>query len=1157
MRKLLAGVFLLATSAWSQSYTASVRGTVTDASHAAVPNAKVTATDADRNVEYPTRTDAAGRYIFTTLPPARYTLTVEAPGFQKATEPPFRLEVQQQATLDVELAVGDVTTSVEVKASAPLLNTTSASLGQVVESRVFMSAPNQGRSPLSMVSVAPGITGAIGGVAFVSNGVRNNASAVLMDGGALTGIEQNGGITDVKYQPTVDVIEEFKVQTNFFSAEFGNTGGTVVNMVSKSGTNELHGVGYFFRRDNALNANSFFSNRNGLALVDSHRNNLGGTGGGPVYIPKLYNGKNRTFFFADFDGYKELGATSETASVPTAQQLSGDFSDTRLANGNMITIYNPFDTFKNAAGTTLRNPFLGNKIPLSMQNQITRNMDAYFPAPTSAGNAFTRVNNFFAQGSIPSANYKLDGKIDHNISDKQRFTARYSVNWGWSDVANLTGNISHNGNPGNNRAQQFVLDYTRTHSPTTIFNGRVGVTRVRSIRDPLSTGFDQTSLGFPKLIQYTGVLAFPRYQTTTYRAMGAGGFAVIHRFEDVYQATGSVTKIVGGHTLKAGAEYQLYHENYYQPNLPQGGFVFRRNETAANPLVGSSSQGDGLASALVGFGNGGALTIDYPTAQSSGYFGTFINDDWRITRRLTFNLGLRYDFDIPRTDRFNRLNWFDIGSPSPIRDQVKSVFPNLNGVMKFVDDNHKSPFDGDWNNVQPRFGFAFALNNKTSLRGAYGIFYTVSRHTIKGEVGSAFGLVDSSVQWTNDSHLTQLGTLQNPWPNGLTLPPGRNPLAFLGQDAGANFPHDDNPQYQQWNFSIQREVPGHGVVEVNYVGTKGTHLYFGTSDIVSDLNKLDPIYWGLGRDKLTSQVPNPFYRIITSPQAIELNGPTVELQRLLRAFPQYAGSIGGYRATPNIGNSMYHAAQFKYEKRFSYGLSMIAHYTISKMISDSDVAGTDVDFITGGSSIQNWKNLRLERSLSAFDVPQRAVISFDYLLPIGRSRTLGKSMNRILDGAIGGWELSSVITFSSGTPLAVVQSDNNLWEGDQRPNLIGNPSMPGSVKDRLNNYFNVKAFSAVPEDTYGSGPRTLNYRGPGLRNADLTMAKNFVIREHKSLQLRLEAYNVTNTTTFGFSTANANGAANRSFGDTSFGVISAYAPGRTPRQLQVALKFYY
>jgi hypothetical protein len=1158
MRKLAICFAVLSALGLAQQ-TGSIRGTITDATHSAVPNAKITVTDVDRGVDFSTVSDTAGRYVFPTLPAARYTLGVEAAGFQKATQPAFSVEVQQQATVNVELSVGSVSTSVEVQATAPLLNTTSASLGQVVENRLVVTLPNSGRDPLALIGLTAGIiaTGAsstnptaVSGVNFVSSGVRNSSAEVMMDGGPLTGIEQNGGITDVKYKPTTDVVDEFKIQTNAFSAEFGNSGGTVINMVSKSGTNQFHGVGYYFIQDNAMNANNWFSNKNNSPLANSRRQNYGGTIGGPVTLGKLYHGKNRTFFFFDYDRIQANSATTSLASVPTAQQLSGDFSDTRLSNGTVVPLYDPY-SLTTSNGTTLRNPIPGNLIPASRQNPITLAFDKYFPAPNQVGDPFTRNNNWFGQGSTPSHGNKLDVKIDHNISEKQRFSARYGVNWTYSGVANLVGNQSYNGNPGTERDQNFTMDYTRTQSPTTIIALRAGVLRVKSIRDPLSTGFDATTLGLPAyMTSGTNTHVFPLF-SAQYRSMGSGGYAIIHRYEDVYQYMGSVTKIVSGHTIKAGAEFRKLHENYYQPNLPGGGFTFSRNQTAQNPLISSSTQGDGLASALLGFGSSGAVSIDYATAQSAGYVATYLNDDWRLTRKLTINLGLRWDADIPRTDRFNRLNWLDYNAPAPIADnpQVKAVFPNLKGLMRFADSSNRTPYNGDWNNVQPRFGFAYALDNKTSIRAAYGLFYTVSRHTIKGEVGTAYGFTDSSIQWSLDSSITQFATFANPWPTGLTYPPGKNPSGFLGLGAGTPEPFDINPQYQMWNFSIQREIRGLGVLEVNYTGTKGTHLYFGSgSDVVGAPNNLNPIYWGLGRTALNGLVPNPFYGVITNPVAVNFNQPTIQLNRLLRTFPEYS-SAGGYRAEPNIGNSIYHAVQLKYEKRFSHGLSMVAHYTFSKMISDSDVAGSDVNWLAGSSTVEDLYNLRNERSVSTFDRTHRAVITGDYQLPFGRSRTFGKNMNRILDGAVGGWEVAPIITLQTGAPLGISQSASTLWNTSQRPNIIGDPSMPGPVSSKLNNYLNINAFSNAAPDTLGSAPRFLTaYRGPHLINQDVTLMKNFPIKESKYFQVRLEAYHWTNSPQW------ANPNTSYAIGSSSFGQITSAGGNRT---LQVAAKFYY
>jgi hypothetical protein len=617
----------------------------------------------------------------------------------------------------------------------------------------------------------------------------------------------------------------------------------------------------------------------------------------------------------------------------------------------------------------------------------------------------------------------------------------------------------------------------------------------------------------------------------------------------VYLAQGSMTKVVGAHTIKAGAEFRRYHENYFQPGYPAGTLGFSRNITGKDPLGSSSSQGNGIATMLLGWGSSGEMDLDYPTATASGYFGTYVQEDWRVTPKLTLNLGLRYDFDIPRTERFNRLNWFNYGAASPIAGQVPG-FTDLRGQMLYATGSHRSPYNGDYNNVQPRIGIAYALGKKMSLRAAYGMYYSVSRASIKGEVGSAFRS-GTGLQFSRDGNLTPYATLQNPFPSGLTQPPGpsKDPAAFLGLGFDAYDPHAINPQWQQWNFSIQRELPANAVLEVNYSGSKGTHLSFGTDDVLGNRNKLDPSYWAMGRDALFEQVPNPFYGVIKDPQSL-LSSPTVERQQLLLPFPQYDAYMGGYTAPPYIGNSIYHSVQFKYEKRFSQGLAVLAHYTISKLISDSDSPGTDIDWLGGYTGLQNWKNLRQERSLATFDIPQRFVLSFDYQFPCGRGRTFGKSWNKAIDAFLGGWEISSILTFSSGYPIVPQLDSPDLLSGDQRPNLIGNPRTSGSPSQRIEQYFNADAFSQPDPDVYGSAPRTLpNYRTFGIRNGDFTLMKNFKFTESKSLQLRFESFNVTNTPTFG--------RPNEAYGSDTFGQITGYAPGRGPRELQVAVKFYY
>lgn len=1143
----------------AQSYTASIRGVLTDASQAPLPAAKVTVTDADRNTSQTATSDSAGRYVVTSLLPGHYTLAVEASGFKKYERSVFELQVQQQATIDVQLGLGMVSTSIDVNATAPLLNTTSSTLGQVVDNKFILSLPLAGRSPLALVQLTPGVTpsnlspGGQSNTNFTANGTRNSTADVLLDGISVANIEQNSGITNLEYQPSVDAVQEFKVQTNFFSPEFGNTGGSVINMITKSGTNDLHGDVYEFHRNSALNANNWFSNRAGRAIPDFTRNVFGGTVGGPVRIPHLYKGKDKTFFFYDYEGTRQSSATTRTMTVPTARERIGDFSDTRTSSGQLLTIFNPFDTYKTAAGKTLRHPFAGNLVPVSMQDPVALNAMKYYPAPTSDGLAYTHVNNLFAQGVNVSSGDQMDVRLDHNISEKQRFMSRYSLNWGSSVPPLLLGNLADNSTNGDSssRTQNFVFDFTRIQNPTTIFEFRYGLLRQRANTNPKSLGFDQTTLGLPQVYLTSGVKMFPTFTPEGYQELGQVGYGLIARGDSMNDVMGNVNKIMGGHNLKAGVEARFLLLNYLQPGYPQGHMAFGRATTMEDPNSSSSSQGNGIASMLIGWGSGGDYHLDPSSASASRYMGFYVQDDWKITRRLTINLGLRYDFDLPRTERYNRYSWFDFGAPSPLAGKVPG-YADLKGRFLFANDQTRSPVDGDFNNFQPRIGFAYELNEKTAIRAGYGIFYTVSRATIKGHTGAGFS-TDSTPEWSRDGGLTRYATPENPYPNGLNVPTGNTlgAATFLGLGAGTETRPNQSPQYQQWNLSIQRALPGNSVLQVNYTGGKGTHLYFGGG--TENQDRMDPSYWGQGRTALNGLVTNPFYGIITDPKS-KLSAPTVTLNSLLRPYPQYTGASG---STPSIGNSIYHGVQVQYEKRFSRGLALLSHYTFSKLIDDSSFSAGNVGWLGGVTDVQDPFNLRLERAVSAMDVTHRFVLTASYQLPIGRGKAIGNSWGKPLDMLLGGWEVNALMTLSSGFPLNSGSQFREgplqnplLWEGVQRPNLSGDPSVQGSVESKLDHYVNAAAFSRPAPDTFGTMPRTIStYRSPALKNLDAAIFKNFAFTEQRYVQLRLEGFTVTNTPTFA--------TPHLSYGATNFGVIDAYAGGRGPRELQVAAKFYF
>ncbi len=1139
----------LAALAWSQSsYTAAVRGLVTDQSGAGVPGAKVILLEAERGVAHPGVSDEAGRYSVTALPPGAYTLTVEAAGFRKYTQTNIPLAVQQQATLDVGLQVGDLTTSVEVQSTAPLLNTTIANLGQVIENKFMAGLPNIGRNALNFLTMTPGVVGANSqtnsptNTNFVANGARNSTSDVLIDGAIANTTEQNTGATDLKYIPMVDAVQEFKMQVNFFGAEYAESGSAVVNLVTKSGTNEFHGTAFYYRRDSTLNANSWSSNRSGAKKTYYRRDEPGGVIGGPIR-------KNKTFFFATYDLSRSKSPQTFTGSAPTLLQRQGNFSQTLFSDGKLITMYNPFDTYKDANGAVKRNPFPGNIIPPSMINPVAANAMKYIPLPNSTPtNAFTNANNFYMQGINLGVTNQADIKIDNSFSDRIRATGRYSIARTEGTPANLwaaydpavAAAYSPNDGPNHTYTQQASGNLTFTQNATTVWTLNYGFVYSDYARSPFEW-FDSTTLGLPKYMNDNAdYKAFPFFNGWGLD-IGTQGWLIMDRQEGVHQASASWTKLKGAHSLKAGVEFRHNFLDYAQPGYPQGHFSFGQRETSMDPNVGNSYQGAPFASFLLGWGNGGDYHLDPKAFSRANYWGFFLQDDWKITRKLTINLGLRYEFDVPRWEVMNRYSYWDLNAPSPI--SVPGY--TLKGVYKFVNDQTRSPFDADMNNIAPRLGFAYALNNKTAIRAGAGIFYTLSRATVAGHTGSPFN-TNSTPQWSLDSGATQFATLQNPYPVGLTTPLGssQGDATFLGLGAGTILRDTaTNPEMYNWNVSLQREVGWQSLIEVNYTGSRGVKL---TNSAATSLDRLDPMYWSMGRTTLQGRVPNPFYGSITDPKATNLNGPTVQLYRLLRNMPQFDG-VG----TSELGNadSWYHAMQIRFEKRYSQGLTLLTHYTFAKMLDDVSVGSSNLNWLSSsnGGNLQNLFDYHQEKSLSSNDVRHRFVLLGVYDIPFGRGRLYGGSANRWVDALIGGWQASGTLTVQSSQPLQVTQNGGTLWSGGQRPNLIGDPATSGSVYDRFNNWFNVSAFSQPPADVYGSAPRFINVRGPRLNTLDASLGKSWKITERQRVEFRGEASNFRNHPIF-----NPPGT---TFGSGSFGQITGTKIGS--RNVQLSLKYYF
>jgi hypothetical protein len=856
--------------------------------------------------------------------------------------------------------------------------------------------------------------------------------------------------------------------------------------------------------------------------------------------------KNKTFFFATYEYTKAKSPLSYTATFPTLKQREGDFSETLNTSGQLMTIYNPFDTFTNAAGNIERRPFAGNVIPKSLMDPVALKALAYFPVPNQAGSAFTQTNNWYNEGINESPSHQMNFKGDHSFNDANRLSGRYSHNRSKGIPPNLFDNLApaytFNDGPNQGTSHATVIDFTRTESASTVWTVRYGLTYSTYERNPMEN-FDLTQLGFPSYMKEQATFAvFPTMAPADYTDIGTEGWLIMDRQEGVHHLTGSMTKVTGGHTLKVGAETRRNFLDYAQPGYPSGRFDFGRGITCKDRFTCGSTEGNGVATMLLGWGTGNQFHIDPKVFARSAYYGFFAQDDWKLTSKLTLNLGLRYDFDVPRWETLNRQSYWDLDAQSPIQ----AAGYDTRGVIKFVDDDRRSPFDGDYSNWQPRVGFAYAATPKLAIRAGYGLFYQLSRATVYGHTGAGFN-VNSTTNFSLDSNATLYAKLNNPYPDGMLLPTGTSlgDATLIGLGAGTILPSNNrNPEYHSWNLSIQHELPWQSVVEINYTGSRGTHLFLP----FTSLTPLPQQYWSLGRTTLNEAVPNPFYGKITDPKATNLNRTTVQRYRLLRPMPHFDGANVATSEPPRA-DSNYHALQMKWEKRYSAGATLLAHYTWSKMIDNSSHGSGNYGWLGGQTSIQNIWDLRGERALSSHDVAHRVVLTGAYELPLGKGRRWGANWNRVLDWIGGGWQVTGMATLQTGMPLQVTQSGGTIWDGTQRPNLIGDPSTTGSIVSRLNKYFNEAAFSQPPADVPGSAPRNLNYRGPGIQTLDAALLKSFTTFEGQRFEFRLEAQNATNTPMFG--------DPNTSFGSTSFGQITGLRNGVGPRNVQLGFKYYF
>ncbi|MBI3680737.1 MAG: TonB-dependent receptor [Acidobacteria bacterium] len=1121
---LILAALLIAASALSYAQTSHITGRVADMSGAVVPGAVVTVTHVDTGVNREVKTNTEGYYTVPLLPQGNYRVGVRLAGFRSPARSGIVLDEGQTLRLDFTLEVGQVTETLEVKGGAPLLETEHPALSTVITNEKIVDLPLLGRNPVNLALLVPGVraVGPFGGLWSSSY----NTSSMSISGGPPSGNNfmvdgvaaehfTSGGF---QVYLSVDGTAEFRIITRNASAEFGRTGGGVINVISKSRTNDFHGTLFEFLRNKSLNANGFFQNRAGATRAPFTYNQYGAALGGPIQ-------KNKTFFFSNWERVNQRSTASVFRTVPTPLQRQGDFSQTQDAAGRTIIIYDPATTRANPANPSLRirDPFPGDSIPQGRIHPVARAVAGYYPAPNTPGAPITNASNFFGQGPNGLDKDIYGIKIDRYLTPARRVSARYTYDNTLQTAASYWG-IADNNNSGQGfMRSSVVLSYTDSLRPDLLLELRGGANRVAQVRRARSLGFDVSKIGLPAVLNSeTQLMLFPAFAITDVNTIGGNQTDDQVQTNGSWSGSGSLTRISGAHTIKLGGEERIYYNNNTQggPNMT---FGFARNFTRGpDPNTTASNAGFGVATFLLGYPTSGQATRYATTTYTSKYFGTFLQDDWKVTPKLTLNFGLRWEFQAALTDRFNAISNFNPGlvtNAGGITLRGGLEYPGTGGLSRGNRDKWFRDFG-------PRFGFAYQVVPKTVIRGGYGVFYVPDTGNFISLSATGFSIATNMVT-SVDGGFTPYDTLTNPFPQGIQLPPGSKggALTGLGTGVAGNLRKLTRPYDLQWNLNVQRELPGKWLVEIGYAGNRGVHLAASrTYDFLPDTNL------SLGA-ALQQQVPNPFYGIIATGQ---LSQPTVTRGSLLDTFPQFL-SAGGL---DNWASSIYHALTVRVEKRFSHGFSVLASYTFSKTIDDNLGNGTLGNaFLSGGSNgVQNWSNTRAERAISTDDLPQRFVFTTIWELPLGKT---GAALYRKL---AGGWQLNSVLSLQSGEPIAITQAAAPFGGG--RPMVVGDPNLGNPTIDR---WFNTAAFAATPAFTYGNAPRNLpRTRTDGAFNWECSMLKNIAVKERFRLQIRGEFFSFTNTPVFG--------APGTLLLDGSFGVVRA--AGGT-RNVQLGMKIVF
>lgn len=1203
---VLLALALLSSSAFAQT-RGTFSGTVTDQSGAAVPNARVTATDTQKGTKTEAVSESSGAYTIPFLTPGTYDIKAEAPGFKAFTRQQVTLDAGAHPIIDIPMAIGSVNEAVTVTADSPLITASSSSIGQTITTKEVEDLPVNGRTPLMLDTLAMGAVSI-----FEPGPVRpfdQPAATQVSLGGAPVGTNEslldgapNAGFgNQLAYSPPQDAVTEVRVNAFESDASLGHTGGGTLNQITKSGTNDFHGSLYEFNQTSFLDANSFFTNKAGQPKPAYHYNQYGLTAGGPVWIPKVFNGKNRVFWFFGYEGLKdsdpansplETGNPVNFATVPTAAERNGDFS-ALLKLGSQYQIYNPY-TGTQTGSTITRQPFPNNVIPANLLNPVAQKILNYYPQPNFPGSANGSQN--YIVNAIDTDTFDNEiGRLDWNVGDKDKlfFTARHNYRSQFKNPYFGNTNISQ-GNYFYRINQGVAIDETHTLSSTMFLDVRAAWTRYIEIHSNPSDGFDLTSLGFPSYMQASSQQ--PQFPGISFSGCGvsAGSQASFQCLGyngdgsdtyDAYQAYVQAVKILSNHTLKFGTEFRDYRWSAFTRGNSAGSFVFNSSLTSTQGWTNGpasnaapSPLGQDFASFLLGLPTSATFDNNSASTVGSKYFALFLQDDWRAKSNLTINLGLRWEHETPTRERYNRaVNGFDATAVNPASaasaaysttyasgaypSNVLPLLPlpgsfNTLGGLTFTGASNRDIYSTPSGLLSPRIGFAWTpakLGGGTVIRAGFGIFVFPVEILDNGSTsGSGGGLgtyyrlqqegFSQTTQFvaTGNNYLSPANNLSNPFPNGI-VPQGATvgPGAFLGQGIRFFNPNARNPYDMRWNFSIQRQLPGQIVLEVAYIGNRALRLPIVQQQSFIPRQYLDPS---------TTVRNNALNTLLTTsvrnpfqgllPNSASLNGATVQLQQLLVRFPQYP--VPGVPAAAAPTGTP------------GNGVFMDGANAGSSYFHSMDVR-MQKRFTNGLTFIQNFiwskqiervsylndSDLAPEKRISSDSRPLREVLSAVYELPTGPGRLLD-THSRWGNFLLGGWELSGGITFQSGPPLSW---GNVIYYGGP---INFSPHQPNG------NSFDITRFNTVANQQLVFNIRTFNtlfgnLRRDATKNLDLSVNKKFSFTERTYFQLRFETFNTTNRVGFGAPQLTPTNA--------TFGQITTQA--NTPRRVQIGARLVW